>query len=56
MNGGATGSGAPKGNRNAHRHGLFTAAIAERKEIQAVLGPLAFTLALQSQSRPLAIA
>ena len=38
MHGGAPGSGAPKGNRNARRHGLFTkVAIAERKRIQAVL-------------------
>lgn len=39
MHGGAPGSGAPKGNRNARRHGLFTAeAIAERKRIGALLG------------------
>jgi hypothetical protein len=39
MHGGAPGSGAPKGNQNAHRHGLFTGgAIAERKQIQALLG------------------
>ncbi|MES2194559.1 MAG: hypothetical protein V4517_09090 [Pseudomonadota bacterium] len=37
--GGAPGSGAPKGNRNARRHGLFTAeAIAERKQIGELLG------------------
>lgn len=36
--GGAPGSGAPRGNKNARRHGLFTAeAIAERKRIQALL-------------------
>ena len=39
MHGGAPGSGAPRGNRNAQRHGLFTGdAIAERRQIQALLG------------------
>jgi hypothetical protein len=39
MHGGSPGSGAPKENRNARRHGLFTRdSIAERKEIQALLG------------------
>jgi hypothetical protein len=39
MHGGAPGSGAPSGNQNARRHGLFTgAAIAERKQIRALLG------------------
>jgi hypothetical protein len=39
MHGGAPGSGAPSGNRNARRHGLFTGeAIAERKEVQDLLG------------------
>ena len=39
MHGGAPGSGAPKGNRNAHKHGLFTGeAIAERRRIQELLG------------------
>jgi hypothetical protein len=39
MHGGAPGSGAPKSNRNAHKHGLFTReAIAERRRIQALLG------------------
>lgn len=39
MHGGAPGSGAPRGNRNAFRHGLFTGkAIAERKQIGALLG------------------
>ena len=39
MHGGAAQSGAPWGNRNAHKHGRFTAdAIAERKQIQALLG------------------
>ena len=38
MHGGATQSGAPRGNRNAHKHGLFSGdAIAERKQIQALL-------------------
>jgi len=39
MHGAAPGSGAPKENQNARRHGLFTGeAIAERKRIQALLG------------------
>jgi hypothetical protein len=39
MHGGAPGSGAPRGNRNARRHDLFTGeAIAERKQIGALLG------------------
>ena len=39
MHGGAAGSGAPKANQNARKHGLFGGdAIAERKQIQALLG------------------
>ena len=39
MHGGAQGSGAPRANRNARKHGLFTRdAIAERRRIQALLG------------------
>jgi uncharacterized protein YjcR len=39
MHGGAAGSGAPKANQNARKHGLFSRdAIEERKEIQALLG------------------
>ena len=39
MHGGAPETGAPKGNQNARRHGLFTGeAIAERKQIGALLG------------------
>ena len=39
MHGGAPGSGAPSGNHNARRHGLFTGdAITERKQIEALLG------------------
>jgi len=39
MHGGAPGSGAPRGNQNARKHGLFTAeAIAERGRIQDLLG------------------
>jgi hypothetical protein len=39
MHGDAPGSGAPKANRNARKHGRFTRdAIAERKQIQALLG------------------
>jgi hypothetical protein len=39
MHGGAQGSGAPKANRNARKHGLFTRdAIAERRRIRGLLG------------------
>jgi len=39
MHGGAPGSGAPRVNQNARRHGLFTwEAIAERRQFQALLG------------------
>jgi hypothetical protein len=39
MHGGAHGSGAPRANQNARKHGLFTRdAIAERRQIQALLG------------------
>jgi uncharacterized protein YjcR len=39
MHGGAKGSGAPKANQNARKHGLFSRdAIAERRQIQALLG------------------
>jgi hypothetical protein len=39
MHGGARGSGAPRANRNARKHGLFTGdAIAERRRIQVLLG------------------
>jgi hypothetical protein len=39
MHGGAPGSGAPSGNQNARRHGLFTGeAIAERRQIRDLLG------------------
>jgi uncharacterized protein YjcR len=38
MHGGAPGSGAPKGNQNALKHGLFTrAAIRERQQLGALL-------------------
>ncbi|WP_079852794.1 HGGxSTG domain-containing protein, partial [Acinetobacter baumannii] len=38
MHGGARRSGAPKGNRNARKHGLFTqAAIAERRQVGLLL-------------------
>ncbi|WP_456619686.1 HGGxSTG domain-containing protein [Bradyrhizobium sp. P5_C12] len=38
MHGGAEGSGAPRRNRNARKHGLFTrAAIAERRRVRALL-------------------
>ena len=39
MHGGALGSGAPRANQNARKHGLFTRdAIEERRRIQEVLG------------------
>ena len=39
MHGGAPGSGAPRSNRNARKHGLFTRdAIAERRQIRTLLG------------------
>jgi uncharacterized protein YjcR len=39
MHGGAPGSGSPKANQNARKHGLFSRdAIEERREIQALLG------------------
>jgi len=39
MHGGAPGSGAPRANQNARKHGLFTKdAISERRQIQALLG------------------
>jgi uncharacterized protein YjcR len=38
MHGGAPGSGAPKQNQNALKHGLFTQqAIEEREHVQALL-------------------
>jgi hypothetical protein len=39
MHGGAQGSGAPRSNRNARKHGRFSRdAIAERRQIQVLLG------------------
>jgi hypothetical protein len=39
MHGGAPGSGAPRANQNARKHGLFTRdAIDERRQIQTLLG------------------
>jgi uncharacterized protein YjcR len=38
MHGGAPGSGAPQGNQNALKHGLYTkAAIAKRRQIRALI-------------------
>jgi uncharacterized protein YjcR len=38
MHGGAPGSGAPKGNQNALKHGLYTkAAIEERRQLRALI-------------------
>jgi hypothetical protein len=39
MHGGAPGSGAPRSNQNARKHGLFTwDAVAERRQIRVLLG------------------
>lgn len=39
MHGGVLKSGAPRGNRNARKHGLFTkSAVRARKQIEALLG------------------
>jgi glucans biosynthesis protein len=38
MHGGAAGSGAPRGNKNALKHGRYTrAAIEERRQLRALL-------------------
>lgn len=38
MHGGAAGSGAPRGNQDALKHGIFTKdTIAERKQVRAVI-------------------
>ncbi len=38
MHGGALGSGAPRGNKNAQKHGQYTReAITERRQLQALL-------------------
>jgi uncharacterized protein YjcR len=38
MHGGAPGSGAPRGNQNALKHGLYTrVAIEERRQLQALI-------------------
>jgi uncharacterized protein YjcR len=38
MHGGVEGSGAPKGNRNAFKHGRYSAeAIAQRREVAALI-------------------
>jgi hypothetical protein len=38
MHGGAPGSGAPRGNNNALKHGLYTrVAIEERRQLQALM-------------------
>jgi uncharacterized protein YjcR len=38
MHGGASGSGAPRGNQNALKHGLYTRfAIEERRQLQALM-------------------
>ena len=46
MHGGAAGSGAPLGNRNAFRHGYYTAeAIARRRELSRLIRMARATLA-----------
>ena len=46
MHGGAKGSGAPKGNQNALKHGLYTReAIAERKALRDYIRDYEATLA-----------
>jgi uncharacterized protein YjcR len=38
MHGGAAGSGAPRGNRNALRHGAYTReAVAENRQLRALI-------------------
>jgi hypothetical protein len=38
MHGGAAGSGAPRGNKNALRHGMYTSeAIEERRQLGALI-------------------
>ena len=45
MHGGAKGSGAPKGNRNALKHGMYTPeSIAERQELNQLLRDARATL------------
>ena len=45
MHGAAKGSGAPKGNQNALKHGLYTReAIAERKALRDLIGASEATL------------
>ena len=45
MHGGAAGSGAPRGNKNALKHGLYTAeAIAERRRLRAMMKEFEKTL------------
>jgi hypothetical protein len=39
MHGGAAGTGAPRGNKNALKHGVYTReAIAKRRQIQNLIG------------------
>jgi glucans biosynthesis protein len=46
MHGGARGSGAPIGNRNAMKHGYYTAkALAQRRELAALLRRTRTTIA-----------
>ena len=45
MHGGAEGSGAPRGNTNALKHGFYgAAAIAERKRLRALIRALEWSL------------
>jgi glucans biosynthesis protein len=51
MHGGALGSGAPIGNRNALKHGFWTAAaIAERRTAAALLSDIRETLRALGQA------
>jgi glucans biosynthesis protein len=45
MHGGAEGSGAPKGNKNALKHGLYTrAALEERRRLRKMMADARKTL------------
>jgi hypothetical protein len=52
MHGGATGSGAPIGNKNAFRHGRYTAeAIARRRQLSELIRATRTTLAKIEEQR-----
>jgi len=55
MHGGAPGSGAPRGNKNAIRHGRFTRkAIAERKHIRELIRQTRKLMMIEGRRPPLA--